>query len=384
MHINQLLPPVFCGQGKRTKRVYDQEKQYGKPYDLLGARTNPKHAQSHGFENEFRCLMRMYDPAASATVGGKRKLLSTLDKEQKDSAKIPGKATKMLKVRVKRKTGRKIRKLDAASIEAFVRGSLHTFNVAYKRTKTVEDEASKQKRVIFMNPDHFKRWGVQVMRYLEKELNCVVLERTQCTMRYSEAIVLSPDYAIIVLHLIQTTAKLILQDIIYLLCQYSQVDIYINANNFTEPYHDAQYRSALELQRMIFSLGSVCKVRLLYYDSVDMLCASISRYSNIQHKYAAYVNATDDNISDANEATGTEYFLCQFPCFNVYSAYHIMSKYEGIRTFMSACMNEMLVDQRSLSTRTKVQRPNHTDALKVPDSREKQSLWSHILTMQYP
>ena len=53
MHINQLLPPVFCGQGKRTKRVYDQEKQYGKPYDLLGARTNPKHAQSHGFETNF-------------------------------------------------------------------------------------------------------------------------------------------------------------------------------------------------------------------------------------------------------------------------------------------------------------------------------------------
>ena len=57
--------------------------------------------------------------------------------------------SKKFKVRVKRKTGRKIRKLDAASIEAFVRGSLHTFNVAYKRTKTVEDEASKQKRVIF-------------------------------------------------------------------------------------------------------------------------------------------------------------------------------------------------------------------------------------------
>ena len=164
---------------------------------------NLKHSKSDTFETEFRRLLRLYDPAANTTMGGKRKLLSGVDKEQKDSVGIPGKATKMLEVRVKRKTGRKIPKLDTASIEAFVRGSLHTFNVAYKRTKTVEDEASKQKRVIFMNPDHFKRWGVQVMRYLEKELNCVVLERTPCTMRYSEAIVVSPDYAIIVLHLIQ-------------------------------------------------------------------------------------------------------------------------------------------------------------------------------------
>ena len=53
MYINQLLPPVFCGQGKRTKRVYDQEKQYGKLYDLLGARTNLKHAQSDGFEKRI-------------------------------------------------------------------------------------------------------------------------------------------------------------------------------------------------------------------------------------------------------------------------------------------------------------------------------------------
>ena len=73
-----------------------------------------------------------------------------------------------------------------------------------------------------------------------------------------------------------------------------------------------------------------------------------------------------------------------FPCFNVYSAFHIMSKYEGIRTFMSACMNEMLVEQRSLSTTTKVRRPNRTDALNIPDSREKKILWRHILSMQYP
>ena len=264
----------------------------------------------------------------------------------------------------------------------------------------------QRRRICFVNPDHFISWGLDILRYLESKMNCIIHERTTNILQNNESIVLNPFNTIVVINAIYAEAKYIFHHIIALFQKFKRVDVYINAENLTSNtgQRSYYYQQTMELQRLIHSLSTVQNVQLIYYTSVAMLCKCICFKSDDLNAQMfcgdAYGNGScdddddDDGIKyDPNVETKQELFLNQYPCFNVCSSFQIMQRYKSVKRFLIDCGNDQNYyfvngdhenggNNNNNNARAKRRRRSRVSAYFI--NQQQEEYWIDLLHLKFP